>query len=292
MQSMSIPASRLSMWLVMAAVLAGACDRRVVTPFEQIREARRALATLHSSFSRAVEAGSRAVLNDGEGGAAASGEVTQLREEVKKSATELGAALKDPSFAQELKLLGEFRAKFAAYEFLDREILSLANEKTNARARAVSFGAAQAQADALAEALRALVRPKAALDAERQRALVAETIAAVRELQALEGPHIAEADESGMTALEQRMARAEQAARAAVQALTQAHADGAPEIAAAALDQFLSLHAEVVALSRRNTNLQSRTMTLTQRRALGAICEDSLHTLDEALVKRSSPATR
>jgi hypothetical protein len=294
MHGVSILTSKLGAWALAltTALMFGACKPPLVTAFEQNREARHALAALQVAFARAVEAGGRAVLSDGEGGAAASGEVMELREQVKKSADALGAALKDPSFSEEQKLVAEFRAKFAAYEVLDREILALANEKTNVRARALSFGAVQAQADAFAEALRALVRPKLALDAERERALSAEAIAAVRELQTLEAPHIAEADDAAMTALEERMARSETVARDALLELAKAHADGAPDVAKAALEQFLRLHAEVLALSRRNTNVQSRAMTLTQKRALAAICEDSLQALSEALVKRSSPATR
>ncbi len=62
--------------------------------------------------------------------------------------------------------------------------------------------------------------------------------------------------------------------------------------ASAALDRFMGLNAQVVALSRQNTNVRSLALSLGQKRMLTATCEDSLRALQDALSKRGFSATR
>ena len=50
-------------------------------------------------------------------------------------------------------------------------------------------------------------------DRLRVKALAATAVAAVREIQALQAPHIAESDDAAMTRIEARMAAAERVAR-------------------------------------------------------------------------------
>jgi hypothetical protein len=95
--------------------------------------------------------------------------------------------------------------------------------------------------------------------------------------------------------MEKRMAAAEGAARSALQMLAALIAPGSRTqltAASAALDQFMARNAEVVALSRRNTNVRSLALSLGQKRMLTAVCEDSLRALQDALSKRGFSATR
>jgi hypothetical protein len=117
----------------------------------------------------------------------------------------------------------------------------------------------------------------------------------VREIQVLQAPHIAEADDAAMTAMEKRMAASEAAARRALQSLASLVAPtAAPRLgqAAAALDRFMMLNSEIVSLSRRNTNVRSLALSLGQRRMLTAGCEESLQALQAALAMRSLGGTR
>ena len=52
------------------------------------------------------------------------------------------------------------------------------------------------------------------------------------------------------------------------------------------------LNAQLIALSRRNTNVRSLALSLGQKRMLTATCEDSLRALQDALGKRGFSATR
>lgn len=136
------------------------------------------------------------------------------------------------------------------------------------------------------------VRPD---QASRAQALTATAIAAVREIQVLQAPHIAESDEAAMSRLEKRAAEAEAAARrelAALSSLAPAKSQPQLALAKAALDRFMAVNSEIVALSRRNTNVRSLTLSLGQKRTLTARCEENLRALQEALEKRHFGGTR
>ena len=114
-------------------------------------------------------------------------------------------------------------------------------------------------------------------------------LAALREIQALQAPHIAEADDAAMTRLEQSMKAAESAARSALGELSKlTSAETASEVtkASAALDRFMASNAEIVRLSRANSNVQSLTLSLGQTRRLLAACDESLQSLELALNSR------
>ena len=54
----------------------------------------------------------------------------------------------------------------------------------------------------------------------------------------------------------------------------------------------MKVNAEIVGLSRRNTNVKSLAMSLGQKRMLTAACEESLRALQEALATRGFAGTR
>ena len=62
--------------------------------------------------------------------------------------------------------------------------------------------------------------------------------------------------------------------------------------AAAALDRFMGINDEIVALSRRNSNVRSLALSLGRKRMVTAECEDDLRALEDALAKHEFSATR
>jgi hypothetical protein len=134
-----------------------------------------------------------------------------------------------------------------------------------------------------------------AADKWRVAALSAQAVANVREIQVLEAPHIAEADAAAMSRLEAAMATAASAARSEIDTLGGVMPAGSrPRLAAArtALDHFMAIHAEIMTLSRRNSNVRSLALSLGQKRAVTAKCEGILHALQEALAKRELGPSR
>jgi hypothetical protein len=109
--------------------------------------------------------------------------------------------------------------------------------------------------------------------------------AALLDIQVLQAPHIAEADDAAMTRIETRMQESARTARAAFEQLE------APA-AAAALDRFMALNDELIKLSRRNSDVKSLALSLGQKRMAAAECEDALAALHEALARHAFSATR
>ena len=115
----------------------------------------------------------------------------------------------------------------------------------------------------------------------------------MREIQLLEAPHIAEADEAEMSRLEAQMAVAQKSARRALdalKALVPAGRDLNP--AATVLDRFDAINTELVGLSRRNSDVRSLALSMGHKRTLTAACDDSLRALQGALQKHQPTATR
>jgi len=192
-------------------------------------------------------------------------------------------------------LLNEFNTAFAEYRALDTTILGLAVENTNLKAQRLSFGSAHEAADALKTAVEAVTPRVPAKDMWRAKALATAAVASVREIQVLEAPHIAEADDAAMTRMEKEMAALEAAAGSALETLgSLVPRESRPQLTAAtaALDRFMSVNAEIIALSRRNSNVRSLALSLGQKRTLTARCEEALHALRDALSNRKLGGTR
>jgi hypothetical protein len=120
-------------------------------------------------------------------------------------------------------------------------------------------------------------------------------VTTVREIQVLQAPHIADADEAVMSRMEKQMATSEAAARTALDALHPlVDPASQPRLAAAtaALNRFVDLNKQIIDLSRRNTNVRSLALSLDQKRTITPKCEESLRALQDALSKRGYNGTR
>jgi hypothetical protein len=284
------------LFAVVACSVAAAAGCDAKGPLVRLSEARQLAADILVQFTKAADAANKAVMADtDEASEAFAREAEERKHAVQTTVDALGPILHGLNYSDEARLLQEFVSQFAGYRELDRRILDLAVENTNLEARRLSFGPAQNAADSFRDALAAVVPFDAAKDTWRVKALAATAVATVRELQVLQAPHIAEADNEVMTRMEKRMATAEEAARAALEALAPlVQPASRPRLgnAAAALDEFVGLNAQIVALSRRNTNVRSLALALNQKGRVTGACESSLRALRDALAKRGFTGTR
>jgi hypothetical protein len=284
---------RIATIIVFASSIAG-CD--VNTALKQVSEARQLAADLLVQFTKASNAANLAVMADtDETSVAFAREAEQATDAIQKDADVLAPILRGLRFWKELDLLEEFGVRFAEYRALDRNILDLAVENTNLKAQRLSFSGAQEAADAFRDSLEAVAPLDAAKDTWRVRALAATAVASAREIQALQAPHIAEADDAAMATLEKRMATAEKTARSALQTLAALIQPASrPQLAAAtaALDRLMQINTQIIGLSRRNSNVRSLALSLNQKRAVTTSCEQSLRALRDALSKRGFTGIR
>ena len=279
--------------LCVAATMA-ACNQPAV--LTQLVDARRLAPDIRVQFTKAVDAANRAVLADtDDASSAAAREAEQAMQAVQRDIEQLEPILRSLGFPEEIRHLDGFKARLAEYQTLEREILSLDSENTNLKAYRLSFGPAQEAADSFRDALGAAERHVTPTGACCVEALVAQARVAVLEIQVLEARHIPESDEAAMSRMEASMAASEAAAHKALnrlKALLPPAAAAQLAAAAAALDRFAAVHAELVTLSRRNSNVKSLALSLGRKRMLTALCDETLSALQDALARHESTATR
>jgi hypothetical protein len=103
-------------------------------------------------------------------------------------------------------------------------------------------------------------------------------------LYTLHAPHIAESTATRMDELEAIMQRLDAQVTSALQG-PQAMVDesGQPllEAARASYTEFQRINAQIIDLSRQNSNIRSFTLSLGQKRTLTAQCQDALAALQE-----------
>lgn len=262
----------------------------------QLMEARQLAAAMHVEFTKASESAGRAVMADTDDASiAAANEARRARKEVEQRVDTLRARLQTLGYQQDLLKLEGFVSRFDEYRRLDDEILPLAAENTNVRAQRLSFGAAREAADEFRTSLEGAIRGAASPNGCCAAAAALRARTALLEIQVLQAPHIAEADDAAMTRIEGQMAASEAAARKALDELGGLLGPAAAsQLSAtrAALDRFLAVHAEILTLSRRNSNVYSLALSLGRKRVVTAECEDQLRALEEALARHALGGTR
>ena len=287
------------MWrihLALAALALAGCDRWPDVALTQQVEAQKLAADMRVQLHRSAEAAQRAIMADVDEASSTfvreAQEATAVLEADQRS---IEPILAEIGSGEEVRLAQEFANAFGRLRDLDRTLLALAVENTNVKAQRLSFGPAREAANALRDHLDAAARAAPQRDALRAQLLAVRAQLAVREIQSLQAPHIAEPEDAVMTELEQQMADAESAARASLAELSQLLGSaGATELGAAReqLDRFAQTQREIVALSRTNTEVRSLASALGEKRELTATCDAALIALQDALSKHGSQATR
>jgi hypothetical protein len=209
--------------------------------------------------------------------------------DVEQERQELERLLKAGGTQSEKDLFAQFSQAFKEFQRIDKDLLDLAVRNTNLKAYSLAFGPA---ADALKEMNGALSRIVAANTGSPEAknimllAFGAET-AALR-IQTLLAPHIAEENDEKMDRMEASMAREDEQVRNALsglkaQSLLSSNADLAHAISS--YTAFSKIRAQILALSRENTNVRSLTISLGQKRKVMLMCEEALNALSAAIAK-------
>ena len=200
---------------------------------------------------------------------------------VEQARHELGDMLQTGGNQNEKDLLAQFSRALAEFQRIDKDLLDLSVKNTNLKAYNLAFGPAAA---ALKEMDAALARLKAD-DSKVMRPADDARIAALR-LQALLPPHIAEESDQKMDEMEAVMAKEDRDVRKNLDDLAaMPNLAGNPDLKAAVSDyaRFADLKAQIVKLSRENTNVRSLAISLGQKRKAMLVCLDALAALKNAI---------
>lgn len=267
---------RVSVILLSLSTVAACAPRAAV--LADLVDARRLAADLHVAFTKAVEASNRAVMADtDETSMTGANQARQLRRHARADLEALRPVLERLRYSADAQLLEAFAQRFDAYGKLDDDILPLAVENTNLKAQRLSF----TDARHAAAAFRSVLASDASAASSRAQIGVLEILAD-------QAPHIAEADDAVMTRIEAEMRASEQRVRAALRDVDRSRQTKA----IAAFDTFMAVNAQIVTLSRRNSNVRSLALAMGQKQIATAQCEAALQALDQALATHEFRATR
>ena len=209
--------------------------------------------------------------------------------EVELGRVELGRRLEAGGTEAEQALLAQFSKDFVALRAVDEEVLGLAVRNTNLKAHALAFGPAAEALAGLDAALEKAVSQAGAPRAAQAQRLADRARLGVLRIQALLAPHIWEAREDRMAALEATMAGEVREVRRALDGLSALAGAAAVSPAAASLARYLELEGQVLDLSRENSNVKSLALSLGHKRAAQAVCQGALATLQQAILDEPIP---
>jgi hypothetical protein len=282
--------------VAMLAVAVLGCHGGSTPAFTQLVEARRLADDLRVELAKTSNASDRAVMADtDEESVTFARDAEKSTEAITLDAAKLAAHLQNLGYAAETRALDDFNGRFAEFRQVDRDVLDLAVQNTNLKAQRLSFGPVREAADQFHGALADAAGAAAPKDRCRVDGLIARAEMAVREIQILQAPHIAEPSDETMAKIEKEMGDRQATARDALKLLgwgANAAMTAKLDAAKAAFDRFEKLSAELVTLSRRNSNVRSLALSLRRTPSLVAACDGSLAQLQDALGQRGFTGTR
>jgi hypothetical protein len=282
---LALAAMRTATALLPLLLLLSACDRE---PAFRLRARKvEAVTALGGAFSRSVEAEKSAVLatTDEESRRFAE-QSRQAAAEVDRLSAELGRLVAEEARPGEPELLKGFAATWAAVAAIDARLLPLAEANTNLKATQLSTHQAAAALEALVAALQALQAQ--VQDPGRLRGLSGALVAALT-IQTLHAPHIASPSEPEMAALETRVGGLEKVVDGVLAGLPPGPARAA---AREAWGAYRGHTAEVLRLSRENTNVRSFALSVHEKSDASAACGEALRALAAGVGAPGPWATR
>jgi len=282
-------------FLLVISAPALSCQVRPQPAFVRLTESRRLVSEIRVNFAKAADASDRAVMADtDEDSIRFARDAAEAAEAVNADLSRLSAQLAGLQEGNH-ELLARFRERFSRYQDVDRQILELAVENTNLKAQRLSFGPVRQAADEFCTALDALAPPGSPDPGCRASQAVSRAQLAVREIQVLQAPHIAETRDAEMDRLEQQMSVRWAVAHDSLRSLeANARVRSRDPLAAAsaALANLESLSHQLIKLSRKNSNVRSLQLALRQKPALTVACDECLAALQDALAKQGFSGTR
>lgn len=208
---------------------------------------------------------------------------------VERGRKELEELLQMGGTKTEQDLLAQFSQAFAEFQRIDKDLLDMAVQNTNLKAYSLAFGPA---ADVLNEMDATLSRVVAqnvsstSPDARQVMQLADDARIRALRIQTLLAPHIAEESDRKMDELEALMAKEDLEVRKDLEGLVSLLKPGGNsdiETATSCYARFNEIKAQIIKLSRENTNVRSVAISLNQKRKVMLMCQDALAALEQAI---------
>lgn len=255
------------------------------------------LSRMRIDLLKSVEAEKSAVMADtDEASRAFADQALEAANRVEQGRREISRLLDQDQTEEERKLLKEFDGAWTEFVKTDKEILEFAVQNTNLKAARLSFGPGGEAMTRLEAALTRLTSNPAGSQQEQQMAGAAcRILTAGWKILYLLAPHIAAAEEKRMDEIETLIRRQQVEMANSFKMLKTAappEKRGPLEKAEAAFQELQKVTAQVIELSRKNTNIKSFGLSLGRKRMISARCDEILSALQEAVRSREFKATR
>jgi hypothetical protein len=199
-------------------------------------------------------------------------------------------------FQDEKKLIDEFNNCWTELCMIDSVILELAVQNTNLKAAILSRENGSEAMRRFESALEYVMRSYSGTQNEaRVTRLSYRAITAGLKLYNMHISHIAEASDEKMNQIETQMKVEENEVFKALDELAGIVGEKNRDtllLAKEAFSEFKGVTAEVLKLSRQNSNIKSLDLSLTKKRKIAAVCDEILAAFQKAVQNRSFRATR
>jgi hypothetical protein len=255
------------------------------------------LSSMRANLLKSVEAEKNAVMADtDESSRAFADESLHSSEAIDRDHREIGLLIKKDYADQEMKLLQEFDGCWAELRRIDQVLLELAVRNTNIKAAHLSFGKGSVAMKRLEEALREMDRTVLSNGRDNRVAeLACNALTAGLKIHYLHAPHIAAANDDQMDKIEVDLKQYDDVIKGSLsklKLLVPQEKQASLREAERAYDELAKVTAEVIDLSRQNTNIKSFELSLGRKRKATARCDEILMSLQEAVKSRTFRATR
>ena len=214
---------------------------------------------------------------------------------VERGRKELEELLQTGGTKTEQDLLVQFTQTFAEFQRINKDLLDMAVQNTNLKAYGLAFGPAAEVLNEMDAALSRIVAQNVSstsADARQVMQLADDARIRALRIQTLLAPHIAEESDRKMDELEALMAKEDLEVRKDLEGLASLlKPGGSPDIetATSRYTKFSEIKAQIIRLSRENTNVRSLAISLNQKRKVMVMCQDDLAALEEAIQQESVP---
>ncbi len=255
------------------------------------------LSRMQINLFRSVEAEKMAVTADTDESSKTFADQSQQKSDaVERDRQDLGLLIKKDPSEREIDLLREFDRWWTEFRSIDRELLEFAVKNTNLKAAQLSFTKGREAVRKFEEALEAAIAlpPSGKEDPEIQRLIYKALVAGVT-IHYLHAPHIAAANDEQMDSIEKEIKQNEAIIANALTRLPSLIPEkerASLQKAKTAYGELTKVTAQVIDLSRQNTNIKSFELSLGRKRKITAQCDEVLKSLEEAVRSRSFKATR
>jgi hypothetical protein len=255
------------------------------------------LARMRINLLKSVEAEKVAVMADTDESSQANAvESRKAADALEKDRLELGLLIKKDPADQEMKLFLEFERCWTEFRKIDQVLLDFAVKNTNIKAANLSFVQGSEAVKNFEEALYPLISNQTLSKADPQiTQLISAAMVAGIKIHYLHAPHIAAANDEQMNKIEADIKKNEQIINKSLNELKPLVPQKKLTFlikAKSAFDDLAKVTAQVIELSRQNTNIKSFELSLGRKRKITAQCDEILKSLEEVVRSRSFKATR